>query len=73
MSEATELLDRIVVHHSVPFVAERIGVSTRALEMIRLGKVAASPDTVRRLRELAEQGPKHVEVMRYRLKSDRRW
>jgi hypothetical protein len=72
MSEAAELLDRIAVHHSVPFVAEAIGMSVRTLEQIRMGKIAASPDTVRRLRELAEQGPKHSEVMRYRLRFERR-
>jgi hypothetical protein len=57
-NEAAELLARIAASYSYGFAAKAIGLSERTLEQIRLGKVAATPETMRRLRKVAKQAGK---------------
>jgi hypothetical protein len=72
--EAGELIGRITAHHGAGWLAAQIGVSVRMLEQIRLGRAAAVPATVQRLRQIAQQGAQQVgEPMKYRVASDRRW
>jgi hypothetical protein len=67
------LIRRITESNCMSWVAQQLGMSERTLMLISLGRLAANPTTIERLRVLHGRGPVQSGApMKYR-SSQKRW